>query len=131
MKNFQNYKAAKYADTEKFVEVEDGIYRTKDPYGSDEVYVTSLTFELEDDAFEGDGSPSDIPQAPFEDLLDEFTVHVTDFYEEENDASEKTCYQEFASPDIEDIRNLRTIIGKRFYAVENPDREGYYTIKIE
>lgn len=130
MKNFQNYKAEKYADTEKFVEVEDGIYRTADPCGEGEVYVTSLTFELEDDNFEGGCSPQDIPQAPFEDLLDEFTVYVNDFYEEENAASEVTCYQEFGSPELEDIQKLRTIIGKRFYAVENPDDDRYYTIKI-
>lgn len=131
MKNFQNYKAAKYADTEKFIEVEEGIYRTKDPYGPGEFYVTSLTFELEDDNFEGGCSPSDIPQAPFEDLLDEFLVAVSDFYEDENEASEVTCYQEFSSPELEDIQKLRTIIGKRFYAVENPEKEGYYTTKIE
>ncbi len=130
MQNFQNYNAPKYADKEKFVEVEEGIYRTKDPYGTDEVYVTSLTFELEDDNFEGGCSPSDIPQTPFDDLLDEFTVHVTDFYEDENEASEVTCYQEFGSPVLEEIQNLRTIIGKRFYAVENPERDGYYKIII-
>lgn len=38
---------------------------------------------------------------------------------------------------IEDIRNLRTIIGKRFYAVENPDfsedgdEDDEFFIKIE
>lgn len=44
MKNFQNYKTAKYADGEKYTEVEDGIYRAD--VGD---YVTSLTFEMETD----------------------------------------------------------------------------------
>lgn len=131
MKNFQNYKAEKYADTEKYVEAEEGIYRIKDPSGQGEVYVTSLSFELEDDNFEGGCSPQDIPQTPFEDLLDEFMVYVTDFYEAENEASEVTCYQEFGSPELEDIQNLRTIIGKRFYAYNDPENEDCYLTKIE
>lgn len=132
MKNFQNYKAAKYADSEKFTEVEDGIYRTKDPNDDEEVYVTSLTFELEkDNPFEAEGSPKYIPQTPFEDLLDEFLVYVNDFYEAENEASEINCYQEFGSPEFEDIQKLRTIIGKRFYAYNDPEDEDWYITKIE
>lgn len=135
MKNFQNYKAAKYADSKKFTEVEDGIYRTKDPYGiikDKDIYVTSLTFEMEsDNPYEAEASPQYIPQTPFEDLLDEFGLFVTDFYEEENEASEVTCYQEFGSSDIKDIQKLRTLIGKRFYAIDDPDNEGRILIKIE
>lgn len=124
MKNFQNYKAAKYADTKKFTEVEDGIYKTPDPYGvtGGDVYVTSLAFEHEPECmFEEEASPQYIPQLPFECLLDEFCVYVTDFYDKENADSEVTCYQEFGSSRIEDIQKLRTVIGKRFYAVPNPD----------
>lgn len=82
---------------------------------------------------EEEGSPQDISQIPFEDLLDEFNVYVTDFYDELNEQSETTCYQEFGSDEIEDIRKLRTIIGKRFYAVpctdEGDDEE--YRVTIE
>lgn len=135
MKNFQNYKAEKYADTKKFTEAEDGIYRTKDPYGiikDKDIYVTSLTFEMEtDNLYEKDASPQYIPQTPFEDLLDEFGLFVTDFYEDENEASEVTCYQEFGSPDIEEIQNLRTLIGKRFYVIDDPENEDRILIKIE
>lgn len=134
MKNFQNYKAAKYADSKNFTEVEDGIYLTEDPYGiiDGDYYVTSLTFEMEkDNPFEAEASPQDIPQTPFEDMLDEFGVAVTDFYEDENEASEITCYQEFGSNDIEDLRNLRALFGKRFYAVDDPENEDCYLIKIE
>lgn len=134
MKNFQNYKAAKYAG-KKYTEVEDGIYRTKDPYSiieGKDIYVTSLTFELEPECmFEDEASPQYIPQTPFEDLLDEFGVFVTDFYETENNKSEVTCYQEFGSMDIEDIKKLRTLIGKRFYAAADPEDEERILIKIE
>lgn len=140
MKNFQSYNAEKYADGKKYAEVEDGIYRTKDPYNKNDkdIYVTSLTFEHEPNCmFEEEASPQYIPQLPFECLLDEFCVFVTDFYDVENAASEVICYQEFGSSDIKDVQKLRTIIGKRFYAVENPDfseddgDEDEFFIKIE
>lgn len=134
MKNFQSYKPEKYSDG-KYTEVEDGIYRTKDPYNivkDKDIYVTSLTFEHEPDClFEEEASPQYIPQTPFEDLLDEFGVFVTDFYEAENETSEVTCYQEFGSTDLKDIQNLRTLIGKRFYVVNDPENEDSLLIKIE
>lgn len=131
MKNFNNYTAEKYSGS-GFQKVEEGIYRTKDPYGSREIYVTSLTFELEPESYgEDDGSPEYIPQTPFEDLLDEFCVYVTDFYEELNKKSETLCYQEFGGG-LEDIKNLRTVIGKRFYAVPyEKDGEEYYKTVVE
>ena len=132
MKNFQNYTPEKYSASE-YTKIEDGIYKTKDPYGSSsaDCYVTSLTFEQEPDMpGEEGGSPQYITQTPFEDLLDEFFVYVTDFYEDLNATSEITCYQEFGSSDIEDIRKLRTVIGKRVYA-KLIDDDGYYELVIE
>ncbi len=134
MKNFQNYKAAKYSDS-KFQEVEPGIYRTKDPYGivkDKDIFVTSLTFELEPDClFEDEGSPQYIPQTPFEDMLDEFGVYVTDFYEAENKASKFTCYQEFGATKLENIKKLRTLIGKRYYAAKDPSDPDMLIFKTE
>ena len=52
-----------------------------------------------------------------QDLLDKFYVYVTDFYDALNKESETLCYQEFGSSKLSDIQELRTIIGKRFYAV--------------
>lgn len=134
MKNFCSYKAEKYSD-DKFKEIEEGIYKTADPYGAEngDIYVTSLTFELENDRYgEEDGSPRFIPQVPLEGLLDEFGLFVTDFYEDLNNASETVCYQEFGSFDIENIRKLRTLIGKKFYAEPyQEDGEEYYKMVTE
>lgn len=132
MKNFQNYTPQKY-ETADFQKVEENIYKTKSPYGKDMIFVTSLSFEQEPDQFgEEDGCPSYISQVPFEDLLDLFGLFVTDFYEDLNAASEKTCYQEFGAFDLENIQNLRTVIGKRFYAVhyidESTNSECYKTV---
>ncbi len=134
MKNFRSYKAEKYSE-DKFKEVEDRIYQTADPFGTfdGDIYVTSLTFELENDRYgEEDGSPQFIPQVPIEGLLDEFSLFVTDFYEDLNNASETVCYQEFGSFEIEDIRKLRTLIGKKFYAEPyEEDGEEYYKMVTE
>ena len=132
MTHFRNYTPEKYAGP-GFEEMEEGIYKTKDPYNivkGGTVYVTSLSFQMEPDCYgEEGGSPRDITQVPFEDLLDEYMLFITDFYEELNERSKVTCYQEFGSTDIEDIRKLREIIGKRFYAV--PCEEGCHRIVIE
>ena len=141
MKNFQNYTPEKYGGPD-YELVEEGIYLGKNPYwqpgfGHETLYVTSLTFEMEPDRYgEEGGCPQDITQIPFEDILDEFFVSVTDFYDALNQSSETTCYQEFGSSDIQDIRNLRTLIGKRFYAVpcgeDDPEGGGSeYKIVIE
>lgn len=122
MKNFKNFEAPKY-ETAEYKEIEDGIYQIED------TYVTSLTFEQETDKFgEENGSPKMISQTPFEDLLDEFLVFVTDFYEKENAQSQITCYQEFGSDNVENIRKLRSVIGKSFYAVEDKVSETYKII---
>lgn len=135
MKNFKNYTPPKYSSPE-FQVVEEGIYRAKSPYRKDEeIFVTSLSFEMEPESYGEEGaSPRNITQVPFEGILDEFYVYVTDFYDELNQKSETICYQEFGSSDLENIRNLRTIIGKRVYAApytDEDDDEEYWNVVIE
>lgn len=125
MKNFQNYMPKKYSNKE-YEKIEEGIYSIKNQFDEDEIFVTSLSFEIEKECYgEEESSPEYISQVPFEDLLDEFFVFVSDFYEELNENSENTCYIEFGAPDLDDIKNLRTIIGKRFYAVSDGKIDGY------
>lgn len=133
MKNFQNFTSQKYM-TSDFQKISDGIYKTKSPYDSNDIFVTSLTFEMEPECYgEENASPSNLTQIPIEGILDEFNLFVTDFYEQLNQSSEIICYQEFGSLDLEDIKNLRTLIGKRFYAVPytGEDGEEYYNMVIE
>ena len=133
MKNFQNFTPQKYM-TSDFQKISDGIYKTKSPYDSNDIFVTSLTFEMEPECYgEEDASPRNLTQIPIEGILDEFNLFVTDFYEQLNQSSEIICYQEFGSLDLEDIKNLRTLIGKRFYAVPytSEDGEEYYNMVIE
>lgn len=134
MKNFKSYTPEKYAGS-GFQKVEEGIYRTTSPYGKEEIFVTSLSFEMEPERYgEEEASPRNLTQVPIEGLLDEFGLFVTDFYEEFNNASDITCYQEFGSFDVEDIQRVRTLIGKRFYAVPyigEEDGEEYYRMVTE
>lgn len=133
MKNFQNFTPQKYM-TSDFQKISDGIYKIKSPYDSNDIFVTSLTFEMEPECYgEENASPSNLTQIPIEGILDEFNLFVTDFYEPLNQSSEIICYQEFGSLDLEDIKNLRTLIGKRFYAVPytGEDGEEYYNMVIE
>ena len=126
MKNICNYAPEKYNDP-KYKKIEENIYkiegRTMLGTMFDGVYVTSLTFEQEPEFGEGE-SPSDISQYPLEEILDEFGAWVEDFYDEENRNSEVTCYQEFASYDLDDIKRLRTIIGKHVYMEVDGDTYG-------
>lgn len=109
MKNIKNYDAEKYND-EKYEKIEDGIYKIEDKY------VTSISFEQETEYDEGD-SPKYISQYPLEDILDKYFVHISDFYDGLNSKSEKICYQEFCSTKLENIKNLRNIIGKHVYSL--------------
>lgn len=134
MKNFQSYIPEKYSGS-NYRKVEEGIYRTKSPYDEDEIFVTSLSFETEPECYgEEDASPQNITQVPLEDILDRFYVYITDFYKELNAESKTVCYQEFGSDSLEDIQKLRTIIGKRFYAVSHIDGktgEEFYKTVLE
>ena len=65
---------------------------------------------------------------PLEDILDEFLCHISDFYEDLNTEQSQVCVQEFAAPDLVDIRKLRTIIGKH---VCNKEIDGYIKLVIE
>ena len=134
MKNFKSYTPEKYM-TSDFEQIEEGIYKTKSPYdtGDQDIFVASLAFEMEPECYgEEDASPRNLTQVPIEVILDEFNLFVTDFYEQLNETSETICYQEFGSFDLENIQKLRTLIGKRFYAVPYlEDGEEYYEMAAE
>lgn len=124
MKQFENYNANKYNNA-MYSEIEHGIYEVKED--GEILYVTSISFVQEPELKEGDNA-SNITQYPLEDVLDKFYCHISDFYKELNTVNSQKCYQEFASPDLEDIKNLRSIIGKHVY---NKKIEGYIKLIIE
>ena len=117
MKNIKSYKAKKYDGKGLFrktdyKEIENGIYEYGE--GKKKLFVTSLSFEQESKYGEGSSS-TDISQYPLEDILDKYFCHISDYYEDLNEKDTKTCYLEFASSDVNDIKKLREIIGKHVY----------------
>ncbi len=114
MKNIQIYHADKYS-TPAYIKVEENIYKGKNPYrdGDEDkdMYFTSLSFEQEPELGEGE-TPADISQEPLEGILDMFRLCITDFYDELNEKSTCTCYQEFGGRDVDAIRELLKIVGK-------------------
>lgn len=93
----------------------------------EEIYVTSLTFSQEPELGENDNTQV-ISQYPLEDILDKFSCFCVDSYHRENLMDKDMCYQEFGSHILENIRNLRSIIGKHVY--NNSDNE-YVELVIE
>ena len=113
MKNIRIYKAEKY-NTDRYIEKEPDIYMCNSEF------VTSLCFEQEPGYKEG-SSAAEISQYPLEDILDKYCVYISDFFEELNVADSNECYLEFCSDDINDIRRLKSIIGKHVYNKEDED----------
>lgn len=101
------------------------IMTKKDP---EEVYVTSLVFEPEPELGENEPTDKYISQFPIEDVLDEFNCWCYDFYEKENSSDKNNSYREFASDNIDNIRNLKTIVGKHVY---NKEEDGKVKLIIE
>ncbi len=124
MHQIENYRASKYSSN-IYSEIENGVYEVQED--GERLYVTSLSFFQEPEYGEGDNA-NNISQYPLEDILDKFYCHISDFYQELNVADSQKCYQEFASPDLEDIRSLRSIIGKHGYNIEV---NGYIELMIE
>lgn len=124
MKQIESYHAPKY-ESGMYSPVEEGIYKTEED--GETLYVTSLSFVQEPELEEG-GSAAEISQYPLEDILDEFLCYISDFYEDLNTEQSQVCVQEFAAPDLEDIRKLRTIIGKHVF---NKEIDGYIKLVIE
>lgn len=110
VKNIAEYIDEKY-DSDEYTLVAPGIYQKGDEY------VTSLSFEQEPEYGEGTDS-TDISQYPLEDILDTYFVSVSDYYEAKNSQATSECYLEFCSDDMDDVKGLRTIIGRHVCNVE-------------
>ena len=124
MKNIKNYFSEKYSSSE-YMEVSPCIFMV----GKN--YVTSISFEQEPEFEEGSNAAT-ISQFPMENILDKFLVYISDFYPRLNTEKSKTCYVEFASSDMDDIKKLCIIIGKHVYIKDHvQDGEVYSLLMVE
>lgn len=117
-------------ETEKYLNgdyarVSDGIFFHKGEY------VTTISFEQEPELGEGRNA-AQISQYPLEDLLDRFSVYISDYYEEWNAAETAICRLEFAGESEEAVTGLRMIIGKHVYCRDQySDGQAYSELMIE
>ena len=124
MKDIKLYIADKY-NNDEYEPVEEGIYLCNDEY------VISLSF-VQEPEFGEEEYASCISQYPLEDILDEYLVYVSDFYEELNSSDSKICFIEFASSELSCIQKLKYIIGKHIYNSEICyDGKNYVKLIIE
>lgn len=118
MKNIRIYHAPKY-NTSEYEEIETNIYKTLEKDQGEIIYVTSLMFEQEPEYGENEPDGAEVSQYPLEDILDKFLCACEDFYEEENEKDPVNSYMEFVSPNIQDIKDLLSIVGKHVYNKED------------
>lgn len=107
MKNIKFYKTNEY-EKSKYEQVSKNVFKKGNEY------ITSLSFEQESKYGEGE-RPEEISQYPLEDILDKYRVRVSNFYNALNKKSSNICYLEFASKNVENIKNLLGIVGKHVY----------------
>ena len=126
MKNIKIFEHKKYQNS-NYIEIKKNIYQTQDNQGN-LIFCTAITFEQEPEFEEGDSSAY-ISQYPIEDVLDQFGVYVSDFFDDLNNGENNICFYELSSPDKKDIIKLKkSIVGKHVY---NKEQDGYVKLIIE
>ncbi len=111
--------------TDEYKEVSEGVFLYKGQY------VTAFSFRQEPELGEGNNA-SEISQYPLEDILDRFSVYVSDFFSEKNISSSQICYLEFTGCSLKDVSALRSIIGKHVYNREIDEKgQKYIELVIE
>lgn len=126
MKIIKALKLDKYDDNERYVKHEEFIY--KDVTGgvggkmgitSAPVYCVTLYAELEDE---------EDTQYPLEDILDKYYVNCTEVMEEKEEAGRRIFIFEVEGENIEAIKSIANLVGKRVYNYEDGD---YIKLGIE
>jgi hypothetical protein len=120
MKNIIIEKSDKYESVELYKLIESGIYEDlKD--NDDTKYRITISYELESDDSDN--------QFPLEDVLDKYYLHVTDFYESEN-STNSNKYKIELGGELEDIKNVQEIIGKRVFNRDFLDEDGEIRVNL-
>jgi hypothetical protein len=124
MKNIKNFIAEKYKNNPEYTAVAEDIYQMGNEY------VTSFSFEPEPEIGEEKIGGLFAPYL-LEDLLDTYSLYISDFYDALNKNNEQECFFEVAG-DLEEVKQCREIIGKHVYhQTIDEDGEEYITLTIE
>lgn len=118
MTNVRLEDCAKYQDDASFRLVENGIYEDLGD-SEDTKFRMTISFQLEDDADE---------QYPMEDILDKYLIHVSDFFEDEEQAPNH--YKHELAGDLSALQCAKEIIGKKIYNQDFRDDEGVVRVNL-
>lgn len=122
MKNISFVTLKKYSDPHLYQQIEDNIYKdlsdTGESYYYDDSYRIAIAFELEED---------DNFEELIEDILDKYLLHVSDFLDEDNQASElkDIRYLELGGA-LDGIQNVHSLCNKRVFNRELIEEEKTY-----
>lgn len=105
MTNISLIKMLKYENTSKYKLIEDGIYEDLND-DEDAKYRMTISYELQPDNTNN--------QYPLEDILDKYLMHVSDFYEAENEQGSTVFLTELGGY-IENMKEAKEIIGKKVF----------------
>lgn len=105
MKDIQLVINEKYKDM-NYEKIDHGIFVDKRDKDITK-YRMTLSFNMEN---------ADSDQYPLEDLLDENLLYISDFYEDLNAKESNFYIYEFAG-ELDDLKNLKKIIGKKVFYV--------------
>lgn len=126
MKIIKALKLDKYSDCERYTQQDGFIYKDatggvggKMGISDGPVYCVTLYAELED---------SEDTQYPLEDILDKYYVNCTEVMEEKEEEGKRIYIFEIEGEDIETIKNIADLVGKRVYNYEDGD---YIKLGIE
>lgn len=139
MKNIQFFHVRKYDNQTDYQLIEPGIYKElgafepvqfssiseDDLHFFDDSYRMAIQFEIEDnETFQG--------QYPMEDILDQFSLHVADFLDEENSQRNRlNCEYVELGGKLSCIQEAsRALLGKRAFNERYLDDDGEYYIRL-
>lgn len=120
MKNIEIEKSQKYENTESYKFIENGIYEDLSDV-DDAKYRITISYELELDDSNN--------QYPLEDVLDKYYLHVSDFYEAENNVNSNKYKIELGG-ELEDVKKVQEIIGKRVFNRDFLDDDGQIRVSL-
>ncbi|MCD8433542.1 hypothetical protein LNJ05_12295 [Tenacibaculum finnmarkense genomovar ulcerans] len=120
MKNIFLEKCLKYENTNEFKRIENGVYLDLNDE-EDFNHRMTISYELESDETNN--------QYPLDDILDKYSLHVSDFLEAENEKGSNKFKLELGG-DLKGITNAKEIIGKKVFNRDFIETDGQVRVKL-
>lgn len=121
MTNISLYTSPKHENKEIYEFVENGIYLDMNDE-DDAGYRMCISYKLED-------TPDNNNQYPLEDILDKYSLYVSDFLESENDLNSVVFKLELGG-ELDDIKKAQEILSKKVYNQDVLDNEGEVRVTL-